>query len=220
MSSLLNAYGRPSPMLSQALPIILSGHDIIGLTKSGPERMLAYIIPAILHIYQQQKIQPNEGPIVLILTHSLELGEQILQIASLFGAGVRMALFSGGTSPRFVRKNIEPGIEMVIACAGTVNMLLSLNKMNLKFCSMVIFDDVDAQILKNEKIFRHVLKYAPAGRQLLCFSQMWWEAAEKLVCEHMPNGHCIVEVGKFHRDVHRICRQQVHILKKPQNRMQ
>lgn len=220
MSSLLKAYGRPSPILSQALPIILSGHDMIGLTKSGPERTLSYIIPAILHIHQQQTIQPEAGPAVLILTHSLEHGERILQIASLFGTGIRMALFSGGSSPRFVRKNIEPGIELVIACADTANTLLNLNKMNLKRCSMIVFDDVDAQILKNAKIFSHILKFAPAGRQLICFSQTWWESVGKIVGEHMPNGHCSLEVGKLHRDVHRICRQQVHILKKPENRMQ
>lgn len=194
---------------------------MIGLTKSGPERTLAYIIPAILHIHKQKKIPPNEGPIVLILTQSFEVGEKILQIASLFGTGIRMALFSNGSSPRFVRKNIEPGIEMIIACTESAKTLLSLNKMNLKFCSMVIFDDVDAQIISNGgQIFSNILKYAPAERQLLVFGQVWWADAEIIVSEHMPNGYCTVDVGKFHRDVHRICRQQVYILKNPEDRMQ
>lgn len=218
--SLLKAYGRPSPMLSETLPIVLSGCDMIGLTRSGPERTLAYILPAILHIHQQPKSKPNEGPIVLVLTLSLELGENILQIASLFDTGIRMALFSGGSSPTFVSKNLESGIEMVIACADTANTLLSLNKMSLKRCSMVIFDDVDAQISRNAQILTKVLKYAPTGRQLLCFSQMWWEALNKIPSEHMQNGYCTVEVGKFHRDVHRICQQQLHILEKPKNRME
>lgn len=219
-SSLLKAYSTPSPMLSQALPIILSGHDMIGLTRSGPERTVAYIIPAILHIHKQRKIQPNEGPIVVIVTQSLELGEKILQIASLF-RGIRIALFADGCSPTFVRQSIEPGIEMVIACTETAKKLLRLNQMNLKFCSMLIFDDVDAQIFSDgEQVFSNILKYAAAGRQLLWFSEKWWEAAEKMASEHMPNGHCIVEVGRIHRDVHRICRQKVYILNKPENRMQ
>jgi len=46
----LKGFDRPTPIQSQALPIILSGNDMVGIAATGSGKTLAYLLPAIIHV--------------------------------------------------------------------------------------------------------------------------------------------------------------------------
>jgi len=56
-----------------AFPIILSGHDLIGVAQTGSGKTLAYMLPALVHINAQDPVKSGEGPIVLVLAPTREL---------------------------------------------------------------------------------------------------------------------------------------------------
>ena len=66
-------------LLGQALRIVLSGKDIIGIAKTGSGKTAAFVLPMIVHIMDQPELAKEEGPIGVICAPTRELAYQILQ---------------------------------------------------------------------------------------------------------------------------------------------
>ena len=78
MKTIINAgYTRPTPIQSQAIPIALSGRDLIGVAKTGSGKTAAYLWPLMVHIMDQSNLKQGDGPIGLILAPTRELVQQI-----------------------------------------------------------------------------------------------------------------------------------------------
>lgn len=92
-------FTNPTPIQAQGWPIALSGHNLVGIAQTGSGKTLAYILPAIVHINNQEKLSRGDGPIVLVLAPTRELAQQIQQVANQYGASshVRNACVFGGT---------------------------------------------------------------------------------------------------------------------------
>jgi ATP-dependent RNA helicase DDX46/PRP5 len=56
-------YDKPTPIQAQALPIILSGRDMIGIAKTGSGKTLAFLLPLFRHIKDQPPLEGDDGPI-------------------------------------------------------------------------------------------------------------------------------------------------------------
>lgn len=71
-------FEKPSPIQSQAWPVLLSGEDLIGIAQTGTGKTLAFLLPAVIHI-DGQGISRDErgGPAVLVMAPTRELALQI-----------------------------------------------------------------------------------------------------------------------------------------------
>ncbi len=63
----------PTPIQAQAWPIVLKGHDLIGIAKTGSGKTLGFVLPAIKHILSQPRTRRGDGPRVVILAPTREL---------------------------------------------------------------------------------------------------------------------------------------------------
>jgi ATP-dependent RNA helicase DDX42 len=95
---LLNAIRKegftdPTPIQKQAIPIIMSGRDLIGIAKTGSGKTAAFAWPMLVHLMQQRELDRGEGPIAVILAPTRELADQIYLETTKFarGYGVRYA---------------------------------------------------------------------------------------------------------------------------------
>jgi ATP-dependent RNA helicase DDX42 len=88
---------RESIMVSlcQAIPIALSGRDVIGIAKTGSGKTVAYMWPMLVHIMDQPEIKEGDGPIGLICAPTRELCQQIFFEAKKYGKayGLRVCQF-------------------------------------------------------------------------------------------------------------------------------
>lgn len=64
----------------QALPIIMSGRDCIGIAKTGSGKTLAFVLPMLRHIKDQPPLANGDGPIALIMAPTRELVAQISKV--------------------------------------------------------------------------------------------------------------------------------------------
>lgn len=79
-----NGFERPTPIQSQAIPIIMSGRDMIGIAKTGSGKTLAFLLPLFRHVLDQPPLEPDDGPIAIIMTPTRELATQIAKEARRF----------------------------------------------------------------------------------------------------------------------------------------
>lgn len=56
-------YEKPTPIQAQALPIIHSGRNMIGIAKTGSGKTLAFLLPMFRHIRDQPPLEGDDGPI-------------------------------------------------------------------------------------------------------------------------------------------------------------
>ena len=106
----LKGYKNPTPIQSITWPLILSGKNVVGIAETGSGKTLAYLLPAIIHINAQDIVQvkitkQGEGPIVLVLSPTRELAQQIYEEAKFFteGCNISTSCIFGG-APKFTQQ--------------------------------------------------------------------------------------------------------------------
>ena len=107
----------PTPIQAQAVPIALSGRDIIGIAKTGSGKTAAFIWPLLIHIMDQPELKPGDGPVGLILAPTRELALQIYTEAKKFGKvyDINIVCAYGGGNKYEQSKDLESGAEIVVA---------------------------------------------------------------------------------------------------------
>ena len=134
---------NPTAIQSQAIPIILSGKNLIGLAKTGSGKTLAFVWPMITHILDQSKLLTNEGPIALILAPTRELVLQIHQETKKFCKlyNLTSCPIYGGAGKYEMTKSLKESPEIVIATPGRLIELVKLKATNFLRCTMVVLDE-------------------------------------------------------------------------------
>jgi ATP-dependent RNA helicase DDX46/PRP5 len=113
-------FERPFSIQAQALPAIMSGHDVIACAKTGSGKTLAFVLPMIRHVMDQRPIEEGEGPIGLVLTPTRELAVQIQREVKLFAHAcrVRSVCVYGGAAIADQIAELKRGAEIIVATPG------------------------------------------------------------------------------------------------------
>ena len=127
-------FPRPTVIQSQGWPIILSGHDCIGLASTGSGKTLAFTLPAIVHIIAQDYLAAGDGPIALMLAPTRELALQIKAECDKFGAssGVKNTCVYGGVPKGPQLRDLQHGVEIAIATPGRLLDFLDAGQTNMR----------------------------------------------------------------------------------------
>ena len=95
-------YKEPSPIQSQAIPIVLSNRDIVVLAETGSGKTSTFLIPLLVWIQslpnQTRVVGANQGPLAIIMAPTRELAQQIEEETNKFGEplGIRAITVIGG----------------------------------------------------------------------------------------------------------------------------
>ena len=95
-------YTTPTPIQSEAIPIVSQGYDLLGCAQTGTGKTAAFSIPIIQRLYLQKKKGYKRGIKALILTPTRELAIQIGESFAAYGrfAGLRHTVIFGGVGKR------------------------------------------------------------------------------------------------------------------------
>ncbi|KAL1500168.1 hypothetical protein AB1Y20_012837 [Prymnesium parvum] len=190
-------FDRPTPVQSQAWPIILSGYDTIGLASTGSGKTLAFTLPALVHIVAQDYLAAGDGPIALMLAPTRELALQIKAECDKFGgaSGVRNTCVYGGVPKGPQLRDLQHGVEIAIATPGRLLDFLDAGQTNLRRCTYLVLDEADRMLdLGFEPQLRQIIALIRADRQTLMFSATWPREVERLAREFMSDA-VMVEVN-------------------------
>ncbi|KAK6166936.1 hypothetical protein SNE40_023532 [Patella caerulea] len=199
-------YTKPTPIQAQAIPVALSGRDIIGIAKTGSGKTAAFLWPMLIHIMDQKELEPGEGPIGLILAPTRELSQQIYQEAKKFGKiyNINVVCAYGGGSMWEQTKACQEGAEIIVATPGRLIDLIKKKSTNLERVTYLVFDEADRMFdMGFEPQVRSIANHVRPTRQTLLFSATFRKRIEKLARDILGDPVRIVqgEIGEANEDV-------------------
>ncbi|ORY79504.1 P-loop containing nucleoside triphosphate hydrolase protein [Protomyces lactucae-debilis] len=161
-------FERPSPIQEEAIPVALTGRDILARAKNGTGKTAAFCIPSLEKVdVKLNKIQ------ALLLTPTRELALQTAQVCKILGKhmGINVMVTTGGTSLTQDIMRLNDPIHVVV---GTPGRILDLaNKGIAKFdqCPTFVMDEAD-KLLSPEftPVVEQLLAHCPKDRQISLFS--------------------------------------------------
>lgn len=80
-------YTKPTAIQSEAIPIIMEGHDLLACAPTGSGKTLGFVVPLIQKLIELKKLKNEMGPTALIVSPTRELANQIYAIASQLARG-------------------------------------------------------------------------------------------------------------------------------------
>jgi ATP-dependent RNA helicase DDX46/PRP5 len=141
-------YEAPTSIQSQAIPVIMSGRDMIGVAKTGSGKTVAFLLPMFRHIKDQRALESLDGPIGLVLSPTRELATQIHRDCKPFlkALGLRAVCAYGGAPIKDQIADMKRGAEIVVCTPGRMIDLLAANSgrvTNLRRVTYVVLDEAD-----------------------------------------------------------------------------
>ena len=166
-------FEKPTPIQEQAIPICLSGNDMIGIAQTGTGKTAAFVLPTIHKILST----PSEGKIkTLIIVPTRELAVQIDQAIEGFAyfTGISsMAIYGGGDGKEFNQEKtaLTSGIDIVIATPGRMISHLNLGYVDFSQLQTLILDEADRMLdMGFQRDLQRILDHVNPNRQTLFFS--------------------------------------------------
>uniref|UniRef100_UPI00398E625C probable ATP-dependent RNA helicase DDX43 isoform X1 n=1 Tax=Pristiophorus japonicus TaxID=55135 RepID=UPI00398E625C len=190
-------FQRPTPIQSQAWPVILLGTDLIGIAQTGTGKTLAYLLPGFIHLDLQPVTRDKcDGPGMLVLTPTRELALQIQEECNKYSyKGIKSICIYGGGSRKDQISTVTKGVDIVIATPGRLNDLQMNNYINLKSITYLVLDEADRMLDMGfePQIMKIILDIRP-DRQTIMTSATWPDGVRRLSKSYLKNA-MMVYVG-------------------------
>jgi ATP-dependent RNA helicase DDX6/DHH1 len=161
-------FEKPSPIQEEAIPVALTGRDILARAKNGTGKTAAFVIPAL------QRINPKSNKVqCLILVPTRELAMQTSQVCKTLGKnlGINVMVTTGGTLLRDDIVRLQDPIHVIVGTPGRILDLAGKGVADLSECPTFIMDEAD-KLLSPEftPVIEQLLQFHPKDRQVMLFS--------------------------------------------------
>ena len=179
-----------TPIQQQAIPIILSGDDLIACAQTGTGKTAAFVLPILSSLSSQKQ---NDKVKALIIAPTRELAKQIdMQIEgfSYFTNSSSYPIYGGGTGPEFENQKqaLVKGTDIIICTPGRLMAHLKFDYFDTKHIDYLILDEADRML--DMGFYDDIIKIAkkiPESRQTLLFSATMPKKIRKLAENILKN---------------------------------
>ncbi len=163
-----------TPVQEQTIPVILEGHDLIGVAQTGTGKTAAYLLPVINQLSKGS--YPTDAINCVIMSPTRELAQQIdqqMEGFSYFLPISSVAVYGGNDGIRFEqeKRSLTMGADVVIATPGRLLSHLSLGYVDLSKVSFFILDEADRMLdMGFYDDILQIVKHLSPTRQTIMFS--------------------------------------------------
>lgn len=183
-------YISPTPIQAAAIPLLLSGKDLLGCAQTGTGKTAAFALPILHRLASNFKKAPPRHTRVLVLTPTRELAIQVHESFLTYGKNLNLkyaVVFGGvGQSPQV--RAISPGVDIIVATPGRLMDLIEQGFIKLTSLEVFVLDEADRML---DMGFIHdikkIIKLLPSKRHNLFFSATMPPVIEKLAQSILVN---------------------------------
>lgn len=205
-------YVKPTPVQRYAIPIALAGRDLMACAQTGSGKTAAFCFPIIGGILKSRQLQgprvaqhmpPRTGfPLALIMSPTRELSIQIHEEAKKFAyqTGVRAVVAYGGAPINLQLRELERGVDILVATPGRLVDLLERARVSLQMIRYLALDEADRMLdMGFEPQIRRIVQQIdmppPGIRQTLLFSATFPKEIQALAADFLSN-YVFLAVGR------------------------
>jgi len=178
----------PTEIQTRAVPALLGGKSVIGLSPTGSGKTLAFVLP-LLHRLKSLEIEGHpiteeSRPRGVVIVPARELGEQVTRVFKPFTHTTRLRVRSvlGGTKFEVAKRNVQGCFEILVATPGRLLQLMDRELVFLEDVQTLVFDEADRML--DQGFLPDANKIAeacPPVRQLAMFSATVSPAVQTLM---------------------------------------
>ncbi|MCB1450433.1 MAG: DEAD/DEAH box helicase, partial [Nitratireductor sp.] len=166
-------FETPTPIQAQAIPMLLQGHDLLGLAQTGTGKTAAFGLPLVQQLAADGAKPAPKTIRALILAPTRELVNQIAANLRTYvrGTPLKINLVVGGASINVQCRNLERGTDILVATPGRLLDLVERRAVFLDSARFLVLDEADQMLdLGFIHALRAIVRLLPAKRQTLFFS--------------------------------------------------
>ncbi|HET9054157.1 MAG TPA: DEAD/DEAH box helicase, partial [Cyclobacteriaceae bacterium] len=172
-------YAEPTEIQEKAIPLVMAGHDVLGIAQTGTGKTAAYLLPILMQV----KYAQGKGMRALVLAPTRELVMQIHQAALDLGkyTDLRMVALYGGLGPKTQIENLQKGVDIIVATPGRFMDLYLAGEIPVKGLQYLVLDEADKMMdMGFMPQIRKILEVIPRKRKNLLFSATFQPRVEGL----------------------------------------
>ena len=167
-------YSQPTPIQEQAIPILLKGHDLLGVAQTGTGKTAAFGIPILNHLLKDKSSGQGKRKIkALVVTPTRELAIQIAENFTAYSqfTSLRNTVIFGGVKQSKQVASLQQGVDILVATPGRLLDLMNQGYITFRDLKYVVLDEAD-QMLDMGFIhdMKKIIAKLPPNRQSLFFS--------------------------------------------------
>ena len=175
-------YIVPTPIQAQAIPVVLSGRDLLGAAQTGTGKTAGFTLP-MLQLLSATPVQGARHVRSLILVPTRELAAQVRESVRLYGKhlGLRSTVIFGGVGFQPQAAELRRGVDIVIATPGRLLDHIQQKTIDLRRIEILVLDEADRMLdMGFIHDIRRILALLPSARQNLLFSATFPDEIRKL----------------------------------------
>ncbi|KNA25897.1 hypothetical protein SOVF_001800 [Spinacia oleracea] len=200
-------YVKPTPVQRYAIPISLAGRDLMACAQTGSGKTAAFCFPIISGIMKSPQPPPKPRsraafPLALILSPTRELSVQINEEARKFAyqTGVRVVVAYGGAPISQQLRELERGVDILVATPGRLVDLLERARVSLENIRYLALDEADRMLdMGFEPQIRKIVEQTQMPdrglRQTMLFSATFPKEIQRLASDFLAN-YIFLAVGR------------------------
>ena len=183
-------YDSPTPIQSQAIPLVLAGRDVLGIAQTGTGKTAAFGLPILQRLAADRATLAPRCPRALILAPTRELAIQIDESLRSYGRHLkfRHAVILGGVNQNPQIQAVRSGVHVLVATPGRLLDLLQRKHVQLHATTTLVIDEADRMFdMGFIRDVRRIVSHLPQQRQTMLFSATMPGEVAHLVKEILRN---------------------------------
>ncbi len=194
-------YTKPTPIQAQAIPIIMSGKDVMGGAQTGTGKTAGFTLPLLQRLARHASSSPSPArhPVrALILAPTRELAMQVHESVVTYSKHVplRSTCIYGGVDIRPQIAELRAGCEIVVATPGRLLDHVEQKTVNFGAVEVLVLDEADRMLdMGFIPDIKRILAMLPKERQSLLFSATFSNEIKKLA-DSMLKEPQLIEVAR------------------------
>jgi superfamily II DNA/RNA helicase len=181
-------YTIPTPIQAAAIPIAVTGRDVLGIAQTGTGKTASFVLPMITRLETGRA--RARMPRSLILAPTRELAAQVAQSFEKYGINnkLNLALLIGGVSMDDQVKKLDRGVDVLIATPGRLLDHFQRGRIMLMGVEILVIDEADRMLdMGFIPDIEKICKLLPPRRQTLFFSATMPPEITRLVSQFLTN---------------------------------
>ena len=186
-------YASMTPIQAQAIPVVLTGKDVMGAAQTGTGKTAAFSLPLLQKLmrHENASTSPARHPVrALVLLPTRELADQVAQQIKLYAqyTQLRSAVVFGGMDMKPQTAELKRGVEVLVATPGRLLDHIEAKNAVLNQVEYVVLDEADRMLdIGFLPDLQRILSYLPKQRTTLLFSATFSPEIKRLASSYLQN---------------------------------